>query len=220
MVGGVQRHLIDDLAGSCGVVLMDRAIALSLSSSKEAGSPEHGQPLKLALATGRTWPVREWPREHWQRLVDMLGSEVNVEILQICGSRGGMKAEGMRLAGVRHCFDLRSVSELVAVVATVDALVGIDSGPLHLAGALGVPVFGLFGAIDPQWRLPVTGKVGAATGGVDCLFCHHKKTPDHWITGCPRNIACMELLTPERVFRQLTSFLHECGCMWSVPCQQ
>jgi ADP-heptose:LPS heptosyltransferase len=96
------------------------------------------------------------------------------------------------------------VTETLALLEQADALVGIDSGPLHIAGILGLPAVGLFGPTCSHLFLHPRARVTVVSGDVDCLGCHH--APDgqlHWRTGCPRNIACMNAISAEAVFTAL-----------------
>jgi lipopolysaccharide heptosyltransferase II len=85
-------------------------------------------------------------------------------------------------------------SQLAAILARCDLLIGIDSGPMHVAAAMGRPVVGLFGPTDPRQ----TGPLG---GGHEVIFhrqpcwgpCIHPVTPS-----CTDR-ACMMAITPDEV---------------------
>jgi ADP-heptose:LPS heptosyltransferase len=93
------------------------------------------------------------------------------------------------------------VSETAALLEQASAIVGIDSGPLHIAGVLGVPAVGLFGPIFGHLRLHPQARATIVSGSVDCLGCHHMPTGQlHWKTGCPHDIVCMREITAKDVF--------------------
>src|SRR5205814_9464483 len=97
-----------------------------------------------------------------------------------------------------------SVMETMALLELSSAFVGIDSGPLHLAGVLGVPSVGLFGPIDGKLRLHPRAQTKIVTGNTSCLGCHHGLTGRlHWRTGCPYNIECMQGIWADTVSRTL-----------------
>jgi ADP-heptose:LPS heptosyltransferase len=86
-------------------------------------------------------------------------------------------------------------------------IISIDSGPIHVAGAVGTPVVGLFGAVNPLYRLPPASAAVGLVTDVPCLFCHHRTPIEHWRTGCPHDIRCMKLLEPEAVFNAVVEML-------------
>ena len=99
------------------------------------------------------------------------------------------------------------------MLSLCDGFVGIDSGLLHMAGAVGTPAVGLFGPVDPALRLPPTTPAVAVTAPpseVPCLGCHHRMPRLHWKTGCPHDIACMRQLSPDAVFDTVGTMLR-CG---------
>jgi ADP-heptose:LPS heptosyltransferase len=89
---------------------------------------------------------------------------------------------------------------LAGALAACDAVVANDSGPMHLAAAVGTPVVGLFGPTSPALGFaPVGGGAVSVHLGLHCSPCsRHGKTP------CWRERRyCMEDLDPEVVFRAL-----------------
>jgi hypothetical protein len=86
-------------------------------------------------------------------------------------------------------------------------LVSIDSGPVRLAGALGTPVVGLFGAIDPCHHLSPVSPGAGLFSEVACRFCHHATPRGHWQSECPNNIRCMKELEVQPVFEAVKSIL-------------
>jgi ADP-heptose:LPS heptosyltransferase len=93
------------------------------------------------------------------------------------------------------------MSETAALLELAAVFVGIDSGPLHIAGALGVPAVGLFGPISGHLRLHPRARATIVSSSAPCLGCHHKPTGQlHWKTGCPYDIACMREITATDVF--------------------
>jgi len=69
----------------------------------------------------------------------------------------------------------KRIRELMPMIANMDAMVSVDSGMLHMAGALGVPVIGIFGPTDYKMRMG--NYLGSATDSrqiVDCAPCWYK----------------------------------------------
>jgi ADP-heptose:LPS heptosyltransferase len=162
---------------------------------------QSGKPLVL-LHAGPTWAVKEWPVESWARLVEKLRSELGCQVLQIAVARNITVIDPVCLmipgADPIDCAD--DVDELLHLVAAVDLLVGVDSGPIHIAGAVGTPCVALFGPTDPKWILSNSKQVSPVFHRVDCSFCHHQYPRLHWLSGCPHDIKCMKELSVEEVF--------------------
>src|SRR5205085_10777603 len=108
---------------------------------------------------------------------------------------------------IAHAIDWTNrltLMETVALLEQASGFIGIDSGPLHLAGVLGVPSVGLFVPISGDRRIHPRARTAIITGDVDCLGCHHRPTgPLHWRTGCPHDIACMHSIVAEGVLGAL-----------------
>lgn len=76
-----------------------------------------------------------------------------------------------------------SLADLLALLATSDLLISNDSGPMHLAGALGVPVAAIFGATNERETSPLAAPERLAivkAAGVECSPCKLRECPiDH-----------------------------------------
>ena len=82
-----------------------------------------------------------------------------------------------------------SVTGLIAVLRRASAVVAGDTGPLHLAAALGRPVVGIFGPTDPTNTAPL-GESVVLPARLACSPCYALRSP----ADCKlpdRSIACM-----------------------------
>lgn len=107
----------------------------------------------VVLATAN--PRKDWPAERYPRLVDAL-AELGHTVLLV-GGRGRRESDAalrvMREARAKPVCALEdSVRGMMWRVAGADLLIAPDTGPLHVAHALGTPVVGLFGHSNP-WRV-------------------------------------------------------------------
>ncbi len=87
-----------------------------------------------------------------------------------------------------------SILELAALYERCAAVVGCDTGPVHLAAAIGVPVVGLYGPKDPAiyapWNARAAAPADSVWKGVHCSPCTLR-----WCG----NVICMDAITPEDV---------------------
>ncbi len=72
----------------------------------------------------------------------------------------------------------RTLEELMALLRRADLFIGSDTGPMHLASALGVPVVALFGPKDPVQTGPYCSRSLVVTGAVACRPCNRRRCHD------------------------------------------
>ena len=116
------------------------------------GFSVRGRIALLAPAAG--WGAKQWPAERFGALARALG-EMGFEVMVNAAGRQDAVAmevvRGSAGAAQMACGDL---ARLVALTRRAAVVVGGDSGPVHLAAALGRPVVALFGPTDPARNGP------------------------------------------------------------------
>lgn len=141
-----------------------------------------GLPSRYVVAVhAASWPSKLWPEPRWRELFGGIGQGRAVVL------PWGTEAEhqdAVRLAtAIPQCFVLPrrlAGADLCGVLAHADAAVGLDSGVMHLAAALGTPGVWLFGPTDPGLTGPVGDRqvvVRSTTPGAPCRrrVCEHGK---------------------------------------------
>jgi heptosyltransferase-2 len=113
----------------------------------EAGA--RARPL-IAYHPGGSHPGKRWPRQHFEELIRGLNTEVGGSHIVFLGpdEKG---SSGWPSSAIIFREPLR---ELMALLSCCDVLVCNDSGPMHVADALGVPVVAIFEIGNPQWFGP------------------------------------------------------------------
>ena len=157
----------------------------------------------VVIHTGPSWPVKHWPDSNWARLVDGLKARGQV-VVQVgaSGHDGNAQLQMPFVVGAVDWRDRLELPDLAALLSLARLFIGIDSGPLHLAASVGVPVVGLFGPTDASSILPPLVEATALHAELACLGCHHHADgPLHWRSGCPHEMACMKSIDPDMVIR-------------------
>ena len=157
----------------------------------------------VLIHPGPSWPVREWPRENWVRLVAKLRAQGVTSIGQLGVGRymNFGKVEVSPVPGAVSLLDAFTVEECIAAIAQAKLLIGIDSGLLHIAAATRTPAVGIFGMTRPEFRFSKNYRQNFVATRVACAGCEHRKPRLHWVTGCPHDIRCMQEISVDEVLR-------------------
>ena len=151
------------------------------------------------VSPGTIWRTKRWPSRHFAAAVRRLGRERGLPVVVAwAGAEERRAAEEIEAAagdGGRVLLapptDLRELATLLRHAAL---FLGCDSGPAHLAAALGVPCVSVFGPTDPARNGPYGPRSVAVKldQALDCQPC--------WRRTCGRgDFACLERLGADRV---------------------
>ncbi len=114
----------------------------------------------IVLSPGGGWKFKRWPPERFGELAQKLFETHHCRIIVNCGP-GEFEIGEAVLAGAGVAMPIMvqyELPELKALLMRADLVVAADSGPLHLAAALGTPVIGLYGPTDPARNGPYGGR--------------------------------------------------------------
>jgi ADP-heptose:LPS heptosyltransferase len=84
-----------------------------------------------------------------------------------------------------------TLDELAALLASSKCVVTNDSGPMHIAQALGMSVVSIFGPTDPGRCGPWLGKVEPFEASIDCAKCYRKTC---WHLTCMKRVSAEDVL--------------------------
>lgn len=145
---------------------------------------------RIGVVPVSRWPHKNWPGERFAELVRGLTAQTGGSVCVFGGAapgEGGVCAAIANAAGVR-AYDMAGKTSLPALgshIAAMDVVVTNDSGPMHMAAALGVPVVALFGPTDPVRTGPYGAHNRVVTATCACRPCLSRR--------CLRtNVMCME----------------------------
>lgn len=133
----------------------------------------------VGLVAAGSWPTKTWPAAHAALLArTLIGTGRAVLLLSGPGEERTAQALARLAPGLR-VLPPCGVEVLAAVIARLGAVVGTDSGPRHLAAALGVPTFGWFGPTHPDTWNPPGEAHGFWWTDLPCRGCDRTACP-HW----------------------------------------
>lgn len=156
----------------------------------------------LVLSPGAAFgSAKRWTEAGFAGLADRLESEGFRTV--IVGSAAEREI-GDRVAALMHrpatnLAGQTDLETLVGLLASAALVVTNDSGPMHVAAALGTPTLGIFGATDPEVTGPVGPRTRVVSHEVECSPC--------LLRNCPIDHRCMEGLSVERVFEASCSLV-------------
>jgi lipopolysaccharide heptosyltransferase I len=143
-----------------------------------------------------------WPAERFAALLDRLTATPGYRVVLIGGENERNQFDnGGSETGARP-IDLMgrtTLPQLVALTRRAAGLVTNDSGPMHLAAALGIPVVALFGPTDPRRVGPYGSGHVVLRKDVDCSRCSRHR--------CVKNSQCMKAIQVDEVYAAVTGRL-------------
>lgn len=154
----------------------------------------------VAVHPGVGNPMRQWPPAQFAQLIDLLVEQDDVSVVLIGGPDEAELASEVleRIAEPDRVVSLvgrTPLRDLPGLLASCDLYIGNNSGPKHIAAALGVPTIGIHsGVVDAiEWG-PIGACAVAIRRNMACSPCYISRRED-----CPRDLACMNDLSPTPV---------------------
>ena len=155
----------------------------------------------LVLGVGSRWPTKRWPTEHFATLARQAQQRFGGTVLFVgAGDEVELaKDTACRLMGpVRNLTGQTTLPQLAALLRQADAMLANDTGPLHLAAALGRPVVAPYTCTKVLLNGPYGNAARAVEARVWCQGSYIKKC---------RRLECMAELTPDRLWPILEEVL-------------
>jgi heptosyltransferase-1 len=170
-----------------------------------AESATHGYPHPwLMLGPGARWMTKRWPPEHFAALARRTWDAFGGTIFFVGGAEETLAATAVRRRLSGPCRDLTgrtTLPQLAALLQRADVVVANDTGPLHLAAALGRLIVAPYTCTRVLLNGPYPSQAGAVETTVPCRGSYIKR--------CSR-LDCMAELTPERLWPILAKALRSC----------
>jgi len=153
----------------------------------------------VAVNPAALWETKLWDDESFARLCDRISEEYKIPVIftgaekkEIYSIQARMNTTFLSLAGETSLRELACLYRQAAVVVTT------DSGPMHIAAAMGTPVVALFGPTDPIRTGPYGAGHRVIRGNLSCSPCFLKKCPTR---------ECMRQISVDEVFHAVGDLL-------------
>jgi heptosyltransferase-1 len=126
-----------------------------------------------ALVPGTHWPTKRWPAEKFAELVNPLREEFGLQSIVLGGP--DEKELGEKIIGARNLIGATKLPETIALLERAALVITNDSGPMHIASALGRPLVALFGPTSPLLTGPYGRMDSVVRLGLPCSPCYSRK---------------------------------------------
>jgi heptosyltransferase-2 len=202
-----EKHQLNyylDLLQPLGITASHKKLVLVVTSDEEMASSDrlkqhHIQKsdLIIGINPGSTYgTAKRWAPERFAELAERLMTEQGAKVL-IFGGReetelvkeiyDRMKQKPIQFAGQT------SIRQLMALIKQCRIFITNDTGPMHIANAVGIPVVAIFGSTNPKTTSPAQPGYRLVRKGVSCSPC--------LLRTCPIDHRCMDWITVDEVYR-------------------
>ena len=156
----------------------------------------------MAVAPGSKWLTKRWPPAHFAALADRAQNEFGGTVFLVGAGEDAPLADSIRTQLRGSCIDLTgktSLPKLAALLSRADVMIANDTGPLHLAAAIGTP------CVAPYTCTKVVkhGPYGSRHSGIETTVA----CAGSYLRVCPNQMICMDELTPEKLWPSLSGVL-------------
>ncbi len=205
LVNQDQTFLDSQPHGSLEVSETRKAAARSLLRAHGIETDEDPTSRLVALCPGSiNSRAKRWPAERYAALADRFVKELKAKVLLVGSAAELDVSEAVSAQMSQRAINLTgktNLAQLVSVLSLVDLLVTNDTGPAHIAAALGRPTLVIFGPTNPLTTRPFSPYGEIVREPPDCAPC--------MLRDCPIDHRCMTAITPDDVFERARAHLCE-----------
>ena len=213
-----RSHVVDDLlalvnaighaAEADRVVISPGPEAMPLHDLPDPVQALFARPV-VAVHPGAGNITKQWPEQHFSALIDLLIERNKVNILLVGGPDEvevalSLQANVQRPDAVVSMAGKTSLADLPRLLKNCVLFIGNDSGPKHIAAAVGIATIGIHsGVVDPVEWGPIGPNAVALRRNMTCSPCYLANAED-----CPRALACLQFLEPNLVYETANMLLN------------
>lgn len=165
----------------------------------------------VVLAPMTTWSSRNWPAERYVQLGDAL-AKLGCRVALISSPSLKEREAVSKIAAQMHpppmpALGLLSFRQMAALTARASLLISGDTGPMHVAAAVGTPYLALFGPTPILGRAPLAGRGLSLAHAVPCGPCDK----EFCILSDENYLLCLKLITVDEALSAAEKLLSPSG---------
>ncbi len=151
--------------------------------------------VRIAVAAGASYgSAKCWPPLRFAEVANRLQSETEAEIILFGTAAEANVSAAISAEMPRPPLDLTgktAIADLPALLSQCQLFIGNDSGAMHVAAGVGLPIVAVFGPTDPHGTAPVTPRCSIVQQKPYCSPCFLRR--------CPTDHRCMTAITADMV---------------------
>jgi heptosyltransferase-2 len=194
---------LDKIAGEFDIALTVEQQAKQSAEERLLAAGSSPSKLRVAIGAGASYgSAKCWPPDRFVEVANRLIAESNAEII-LFGTAGEAQVSSAIKSAMRTApIDLTgqtTIADLPALLSQCHLFIGNDSGAMHVASSVGLPVVAIFGPTDPDGTAPVTPRHTIVQEKPYCSPCFLRR--------CPTDHRCMTRISPAAVTTSAQSWL-------------
>ena len=154
------------------------------------------------VVPGARWITKQWPLEYFIELIQ----KINKKAIIIGGKQEEKIAERIHLGTKELTLNLSgktSLQDLISIIKQAQFVVGNDTGPIHIAAALKIPVYSIFGSTHPERTGPYKNNENVLRKPPACAPCYKKVC----FQKGSQYLMCLKELSPLEVYQKMRNTL-------------
>ncbi len=200
-----QVHHYLRIADFVGADISEAERLIATASSHRVPAP--GEPLRLALCPGAEYgPAKRWLPERFAETMTQIAASRSCEWALVGVAKDAPIADEIlqQFSGTaRNLVGKTSLVQLIEELRNCHLLLTNDTGTMHLAALLGVPLVAVFGSTEPTLTGPLGDRHRVVRHHVACSPCFKRE--------CPIDFRCMKQVETAQVVQAVVDLLREAG---------
>lgn len=158
----------------------------------------------VGFVLASSWPSKNWPKAYYEELINKV-LEVEDAGVVLLGDSSSLSTgkdleKGANSKRLLNIAGKSTLEELLGIMRKLRVCIGPDSGPGHIAAALGTAYVALFGPTSISRTAPVGNRIEVLHMELPCSPCYKRECPG-------LGQICMTKLTPQMVFEKLLPYI-------------